>query len=99
MLEGILARPVGSTRILNPGIPGDLARDKQVHLDVRAVLDDGSRADLEMQRYAFQALVPRLFFYGARDYGGQLARGDDYSRLTPTAVISTLIRGALRSGL
>jgi predicted transposase/invertase (TIGR01784 family) len=90
MLEAILARPVRSSAILNPGIDGGLPRDKHVDLDLRTVLDDGSRADVEMQRRVRPALVRRLVFYGARGYADQLARGDDYARLTPNAVITWL---------
>jgi len=90
MLECTLARPVVSAGILNPSLLGDRVRDKQVHLDVRTALDDGSRADLEMQRRSVRSLVPRLLIYGARDYAAQLVRGEDYSRLTPTRVIAWL---------
>ena len=90
MLQGILGRPVGAPNVLNPGILGDQARDKQVVLDVRVALDDGSRAAVEMQRRTPANLASRLVYYGARDYGDQLVRGDDYHALKPTAVIAWL---------
>jgi predicted transposase/invertase (TIGR01784 family) len=92
MLQGVLARRVGVPTIINPGIPGELVRSKHVVLDVRVVLDDGSRADLEMQLRTPPTLASRLVYYGARDYADQLVRGDDYHLLEPTAVITWLAK-------
>jgi predicted transposase/invertase (TIGR01784 family) len=90
MLQGVLARNVRLPTVLNPGILGAHVRNKQVGLDLRVALDDGSRADLEMQRRAPANLAARLVYYGTRDYSDQLVRGDDYGRLTPTSVIAWL---------
>lgn len=87
MLQGVLARDVGVADILDADVPGDQVGDKDVELDIRAVLDDGSRADVEMQVRAVSALKPRLTYYTARDYTTQLRRGDDYHLLTPTNTI------------
>lgn len=84
MLQGILGRPVGEPAILNPGIPGELAGDKQIVLDIRAILADRSRVDLEMQRCTVPALIGRCVYYVARDYSNQLRRGKKYHLLTPT---------------
>lgn len=91
MLEAILGRPVRDATVLNPGIPGELPRDKQIALDVRARLDDGRRADVEMQVRLVPALAARLVYYATRDYAAQLGRGDDYERLTPTVVVAWLV--------
>lgn len=91
MLEGILARPVRELTILNPSICGDLSRDKQVVLDIRATLDDRSRVDIEMQTRNAPALTSRLIYYVAREYADQLRRGDEYHLLTPTAGIVWVI--------
>jgi len=95
MLQGILARPIRDLTIENPGIPGELPSDKQVVLDIRVVLDDGSRADIEMQRRILPALASRLVYYGARDYADQLRRGEKYHLLTPTVVIAWLVKPLL----
>ena len=87
MLEGILERPISALTVVDPNIPGDVATNKAIVLDVRVVLADGSRADLEMQVRVNPVLPSRLVYYGARDYADQLARGDEYHQLTPTAVI------------
>lgn len=91
MLEAVLGRPVRDATVLNPGIPGELPLDRQIALDVRARLDDGWRADVEMQVRLVPALAARLVFYGARDYSAQLGRGDGYDRLTPTVVVAWLV--------
>lgn len=91
MLEAILGRPVRDVSILNPGLPGELPRDKQIVLDIRVLLDDGSRADVEMQIRLFAAFPSRLVDYGARDYGSQLRRGEGYEQLTPTVSIAWVV--------
>ncbi|MCX4245755.1 Rpn family recombination-promoting nuclease/putative transposase [Paraliomyxa miuraensis] len=90
MLEGVLGRPIRTVTVKNPEIPGVLASDKGIVLDLRVVLDDGTRVDLEMQIRLTPALTSRLVYYGARDYVDQLDRGDAYERLAPTAVIAWL---------
>lgn len=90
MLQGVLQRPIHDLTILDRELPGALVRDRSSILDVRARLHDGSRADVEMQRRAHAALGPRLIYYGARDYGDQLVRGEPFDLLTPTAVVAWL---------
>jgi predicted transposase/invertase (TIGR01784 family) len=91
MLEGILQRPIDSLEILDRDLPGDLPADKDVELDVRVRLGDGSRADIEMQIRLTAALGSRLVFYAARDYSSQLARGGRYEDLTPSVVVAWLV--------
>jgi hypothetical protein len=40
-----------------------------------------------MQARTHTALTERVLYYAARDYGGQLPRGADYSELTPTVSV------------
>jgi predicted transposase/invertase (TIGR01784 family) len=87
MLEATLARPIARITILNPEILGELASDKQVVLDIRVALHDGSRVDVEMQVRTAHALRSRLVYYVTRDYTDQLGRGDGYEALTPTVAI------------
>ena len=96
MLQGVLARPIGTPTVLNPGILGQQVHDKQVTLDLRVRLADGSRADLEMQRRTPANLASRLVYYGSRDYADQLVRGNDYSQLAGTSVIAWLVRPLFR---
>jgi predicted transposase/invertase (TIGR01784 family) len=92
MLQGILAKPIGAVTVLDAGIRGEQVGDKRVDLDLRVAVDDGSRADVEMQIRTAPALASRLMYYGARDYADQLTRGDAYERLTPTIVIAWLVQ-------
>jgi predicted transposase/invertase (TIGR01784 family) len=91
MLEAILGRPIASLTILNPGILGELASDKQVVLDIRVKLHDGTRVDVEMQVRAGPTLPHRLVYYVARDYADQLHRGDDYVDLSPSIGVVWLL--------
>jgi predicted transposase/invertase (TIGR01784 family) len=54
------------------------------------VLDDGSRADVEMQVRNVPALASRLAYYTTRDYSTQLRQGGGYDLLTPTTTIAWL---------
>ena len=87
MLEGVLGRPVRAVRVVDPDIPGEQVHDKGIVLDVRVVLDDGSRAIVEMQVRLNPALLGRFTYYLARDFVNQLRRGQGYELLTPSAVI------------
>jgi predicted transposase/invertase (TIGR01784 family) len=91
MLEGVLARPVGVPCIIDAAIPGDRVGDKKVIFDLHAKLADGTRADVEMQRHPASDLLPRLIYYGTRDYSIQLRRGNGYELLTSTNVIAWLV--------
>lgn len=90
MLTGVLGRPILTATVVDPTIPTELPSDKEIALDVRAELDDGSRADVEMQRRLPPGLQDRLVYYGARDYSDQLDRGDGYHFLSSTAVVAWL---------
>ena len=91
MLEGILGRPIQDVEPADPIIPGELSTDKFIILDVRAILADNSRVDLEMQLQTRSNLAARLVYYAARDYADQLRRGEGYHQLTPTAGIVWLL--------
>jgi predicted transposase/invertase (TIGR01784 family) len=91
MLEGVLQRSIDSLEILDRDLPGQLPADKDIELDVRVRLGDGSRADIEMQIRLTAALGSRLVFYAARDYSSQLVRGGRYEDLTPTVVVAWLV--------
>ncbi len=90
MLEAVLGEPIGGVTVLNPTLPGDLSVDKIIALDILAELLDDRRVDVEMQIHVTDEMAPRLLYYGAREYAGQLARGDDYDQLRPTVVVAWL---------
>lgn len=91
MLEAVLGRGVHVVDIIDPELAGGRAIDKRVHFDVRVLLSDGTRVDVEMQRRNTLALISRLIYYVARDFAGQLNRGDSYHLLTPTVGITWLV--------
>ena len=76
MLQGVLGREVGVAEILDADVPADRIGDKDIELDVRAVLDDGSRVDVEMQRRNAPALGSRLACYTLREHDAHTPFGD-----------------------
>ena len=52
LLEAVMqpATPITEVTVLNPGLPKDLAGDKDVELDVRVREGSGRQYDVEMQR-------------------------------------------------
>ena len=89
MLEAILDASIDDFAVLDPSIPGELAADKTIVIDVRVVLAGGQRVIIEMQVRAHSDLRSRLVFYTARDFSDQARRGDRYESLTPTITIAT----------
>lgn len=84
VLSAVLGEYVVAEAVLNPGLPGDGIADKLMVLDVRARLEDGRRAFVEMQAVATPYSGERFFAYVCREYSSQLGRGQPYSQLTPT---------------
>lgn len=71
----------------NPGILPEMIGGKQIVLDIKVLLDDGARCDVEMQATRKTALPERMTVYGARMYGGQLAAGASYNSVRPVIVV------------
>jgi predicted transposase/invertase (TIGR01784 family) len=80
--------PITSVTVLNPEIPRESVLDKGIVLDLLAVLEDGTRLDVEMQSDKRPAFRNRALYYWARTFSQQLERGADYHALRP--VISVL---------
>ncbi len=91
MLESILGRPIRGFRVLNPDVLGEQPVDKEIILDIRVELDDGTRVDVEMQMRTSSTLPARLIYYAARDYSDQLRCGEGYERLAPTVGIAWVV--------
>jgi predicted transposase/invertase (TIGR01784 family) len=90
MLSAVLGEPVKSLTVLDPHVPGSMSlegSDKWIVLDVRVVLESGKRVIVEIQMRATDELPSRLVFYAARDLAGELQRGEEYGKLTPTVLI------------
>ena len=94
LLQAILGFPVSSVELLNPFNEQGNTDDKLSVLDIKARDDRGRWFDVEMQMFLHAALVPRLLYYWAKLYSGQLAAGQDFSDLRPAYSICFL-RGRL----
>lgn len=81
------ASPIASVVIENPDILPEMLTEKQIVLDIKVLLDDGSRCDVEMQASREAALPERMTVYGARAHGSQLAPGASYGSLRPVIVV------------
>ena len=86
MIEAVLGlpAPLSSVTVLNPELPSHLPEHHGVVLDVRAQLASGEEVDIEMSTRSDESLPPRLLYYWARHFSGQLVRGDPYRVLLPT---------------
>jgi len=73
--------PIKSVTVLNPEIPGELATDRGIRLDVHVLLEDGGHVDVEMQSKSRGGIRKRALFYGSRLYDTQLHRGFEYKVL------------------
>ena len=81
------ASPITAVTVLPPRPETATVEDKYVFLDLRVSLENGEQIDVEMQTRRHPALWPRLLFYWAKMYTGQLQRGDGYSKLKRCVVI------------
>jgi predicted transposase/invertase (TIGR01784 family) len=79
--------PIASLVVENPDIPRETLGEKQVYLDIKVRLEDGSHCDVEMQTTREAALPERMTVYGAKVYGGQLTPGASYASVHPVVVI------------
>ena len=59
-------------------------------LDVKAVLDDGTIINVEMQNYNNGNMIKRMSYYLSRLYSEQLGKGEDYGTLNKTISIGIL---------
>ena len=80
--------PITNVEILNPELPREHVGARGVILDLLVSFGDGRRIDVEMQADKRAAFRERIVYYWAKDFGGQLVRGEDFSALRP--VISVL---------
>ena len=80
--------PIAKVTVIDPAIPKEAAIDKGIVLDLHALLEDGTRLDVEMQADKRPAFRDRALYYWARLFGQQLEQGDAYHELRP--VISVL---------
>ena len=56
---------------------------KQIVLDLRLQLNTGENINVEMQSISKNDFLPRILFYWAKLYTGDLERGQNYEKLSP----------------
>ena len=79
--------PIGEVTVLNPNLPKQLVSERGAVVDVLIRLQDGRRVDVEMQSREQRSLLPRVLYYWAGMFRGQLERGDDFTDLAPCVSI------------
>lgn len=83
-IAGILGKDpkeIRETILLPTETRRDYADDKLAILDVKVLMEDGKRLDLEMQVEYFAFWNERILFYLAKMYTEQLKRGEGYENL------------------
>ena len=83
-IAGILKKTpeeITETILLPAETRRDYADEKLSILDVKVLLTDGTRMDLEMQVAYFGSWDKRVLFYLSKLYTEQIQKGDDYEKL------------------
>ena len=83
-IAGILKKTpeeITETILLPAETRRDYADEKLSILDVKVLLADGTRMDLEMQVAYFGSWDKRVLFYVSKLYTEQIQKGDDYEKL------------------
>jgi predicted transposase/invertase (TIGR01784 family) len=83
LLEAVLGFALAAVEIINPFNDKDAPDDKLSVLDIKAKDAGGRWFNVEMQTYSHAAIRPRLLYYWAQLYAGQLAEGQDFTELRP----------------
>ena len=68
----------------------DILTDKVGILDIRAVIDDGTNCDIEMQVVDRKDIEKRILFYWSKMYISGITQGYDYDQLKKTVIILIL---------
>ena len=87
-VSSILSQNIKSVKLNNSTIlEKDLVNDKVGILDIKAILNNDSICDIEIQIVDNHNIVPRLLFYWSKLYSGEISSGDNYSKLKNCIVI------------
>ena len=87
LLEAVLGFTVSAVQIINPFNEKETPDDKLSILDIKAKDALGRLFDVEMQMFPHEAIIPRLIYYWAKLYTGQLDAGEDFANLRPAASV------------
>ena len=89
---------LSSVEILeNRSLIGELAEEKSCILDIRAVLQDGTRVNVEVQLRNEHNMDKRTLFYWSREFINSLKSGQDYIEL-PRVITINIVDFGLFSG-
>jgi hypothetical protein len=77
------SEPITDVEVLNPEVTRHSVQAKGAVLDVRALLPDRTRINVEMQLYGHRGIPQRQLYYWAKLYTEPLSRGDVYASLAP----------------
>lgn len=82
--------PVLSVEVLNPFNLKEEKLGKESVLDIKAVTEDGTLINIEMQLLGNENYITRSLYYWAKCYSGQLSQGNIYTVLKPVVCINVL---------
>ena len=87
-LEKVLGIEIESLTLdTNKRLIGERLEDKIGRVDVKAILNNGTKVIIEMQVARYKYMAKRLLYYWSQTYSGDLKRGREYDRLNKTIAI------------
>ena len=87
LLEAILKIKIKSIEIKNPEIPKEIIDEKSCILDIKAVINEDTLLDIEMQVGNKNGLEKRLVIYGSKLIAGDIKVSEKYISARDTIVI------------
>ena len=97
LIEDLLGIEIESLTLnTNKRMYGDFIDDKMSRLDVKAVLNDGTKVLIEMQIATYNELPERFLYYWGKGYTEDLKGGDQYKDLRKTISIIILVNNLPR---
>lgn len=97
LIESLLGIQIESLTLnTNKRMYGDFIDDKMSRLDVKAVLNDGTKVLIEMQVSTYDELPERFLYYWGKGYTEDLKSGDKYKELHKTISIIILVNNLPR---
>ena len=87
LLQAVLGFAVSGVELVNPFNDKETSDDKLSILDIKAKDAAGRWFDVEMQMDWHAAIIPRLLYYWAKLYAGQMEEGDSFASLRPAYTI------------
>ena len=91
LLEAILEKKISKVELdKDLELLPDAINKKMDILDVKAILDDGTIVNVEMQNYNNGNMIKRMSYYLSRLYAEQLGKNESYDMLNKTISIGIL---------